>query len=106
MDVIIREATEDDWDWIFQGMVESAYLTVHPRRRAEFDRGVLEKRVRDDVRKFHTEAELPEQAYIAEINGQRVGLIWIGVTPWNNEPVKTTWLLDIFVSREHRGKGS
>lgn len=105
MDIVIREANEDDWDWIFIGMVESAFLTLHPRRRADIDRAALEKRVKADIDKYHTHAERPEQAYIAELNGQRAGLIWIGVTPWNDEPVKTTWLLDIFVVREHRGKG-
>lgn len=101
----IREAVESDWTWIAEGMVESAFLTEHPRRQATLDRAVLEKKVTDSIRKYHFEANVPDKAFIAEIEGIRVGLVWVSVTPWNEGPDRTTWLMDIYINSEHRGKG-
>lgn len=101
----IRPAREGDWEWIIEGMMEAALRTMKPERRSENDKAHFLAQARNNVDRYHTKSAQPEQAFIAEENGKRVGFVWVTLEISGNTGGKSGWLLDVFVEPTHRRKG-
>jgi GNAT superfamily N-acetyltransferase len=101
----IRPVREDDWEWMMEGMLEAAFHTTRPERRLDNDRSTLLAQARKNVERYHARSVQPEQAFVAEMDGHRVGFVWITLEISGNTGEKSGWLLDVYVDPEHRNKG-
>lgn len=101
----IRQVRDDDWEWIIAGMLEAAFQTMKPELRSDNDRPALLAQTRKNVDRFHTKAIQPEQAFIAEKDGQKIGFVWITLEISGNTGARFGWILDIYVDPAHRRMG-
>lgn len=102
---MIRDGTEDDWDFIEEGLIESSLLTERAERRGELSLETLRDQARKNIERFHRNAKKPEAAFIAEVCGVRAGFIWVSTEIGLGTGEFCGWVLDIYVRPEHRRRG-
>jgi len=105
MAIVVRQGTELDWDFIKEGLVEGARLTVRPENRSELSIEKLKLEADQSVEKYHVKAERPETTFVAEADGQKAGCVWVTTEISLHDGSSCGWVLIVYVRPEFRRQG-
>jgi GNAT superfamily N-acetyltransferase len=103
--LLLRKSRPDDEDFILDALAESAFLTFPEWRRKGISMEMLRDRERANLERFHNTGKAAEDLFIAELDDERVGMLWITSELEGHDNEKVAWVLGIYVVEHERGQG-
>ena len=102
----IQAATEENWPWIMEGHVESAWQSLSPERQSRVTRQIVHECLSTHVARTRGPEGSPNQAFVAkDEKGREAGFIWVAEFPRGFTGEHEAFVLDVYVDERHRGSG-
>jgi len=102
----IEAATESDWPWIVQGLVEIVWVMLGTERQQEASRRTIEERVTQHIVRLRQDEGFPSQAFVARSDdGALVGFVWVAMDHNDSTGELEATLLNQYVVEGYRGQG-
>ena len=102
----IAPARDEDWLWIEEQHVATAWDFLTPNRQATIDRETMEARVQKQMENIRKEHGSKNQVFVArDIGDHYSGFIWVGQITHGFTGRTQAYLLDLFVAEPFRGQG-
>jgi ribosomal protein S18 acetylase RimI-like enzyme len=102
----IEAATESDWPWIMQGLVETAWVMLGTERQQEVSRRTVEERVTQHVVRLRQDEGFPSQAFVAKSDNEAlIGFVWVAMDHNDSTGELEATLLSQYVVEGYRGQG-
>ena len=102
----IETATESDWLWIVQGLVEIAWVRLGPERQRRMERQAVEESVARQIERLRGDEGFPNQVFLAKMDdGTPAGFVWVARTHNDSTGQLEASLLNQYVAESYRGQG-
>ena len=104
-DIDLGYPSEDDWPWITEKYVETAWDSLSAGRQRRVSKQVVQDCIVDQITRFRDKHGTANQVVIARDNGARVGFIWVDQSRSGFTGVVQAYILSVYVTETCRGKG-
>jgi len=95
---------DDDWDWIKDGLEESFVRSVP--EDFDFDAKTAREKAIMEAGKLRDNPMIRNEIFIMRSEeGERVGLLWVAVFPFQYTGEMRGWILQVYVGMGFRGMG-
>ena len=102
---LIQTASEHDWPWIIEHHAATAWASLSPELQSVVNIQTVRESLDEQVRTFRAEHGVTNQVFIARIEDQNVGYIWVGQVRRVFTGEMQAHILNLFVTKEFRGQG-
>jgi len=98
--------SEDDWAWITEQHVETAWASLPPERQQMTSKQAVQDCIAEQVAESREKHGVTNQVFIArDSNNQTAGFVWVDQIRSGFTGVVQAYILDIFVTEVYRGQG-
>jgi len=102
----IKYPSEDDWAWITEQHIETAWASLSPERQQMILRQTVRESIVEQITAIREKHGETNQVFIARNdNGQYAGFVWVDQIRSGFTGVIQAYILDIFVAEVYRGQG-
>ena len=107
MDTISFEPpSEDDWPWITEQHVQTAWASLTPERQQIVSRQTVRDYIVAQMAEIREKHGVTNQVILARNqDGQYAGFVWVDQVRSGFTGVRQAYILDVFVTEVHRGHG-